>query len=59
MNIEDFDCRFLIVQSGFQKSAEDYLINMFRPIWNSETKICFGLGVHGDSSDRRGDKRAS
>lgn len=58
LNIEDFDCRFLIVQSGFQKSAEDYLINMFRPIWNSETKICFGLGKHGDSSDTRGNKRS-
>lgn len=58
LNIEDFDCRFLIVQSGFQKSAEDYLINKFKPIWNSETKICFGLGKHGDSSDTRGNKRS-
>jgi hypothetical protein len=58
LNIRDFDCRFLIVQSGFQKSAEDYLINMFKPIWNSETKICFGLGKHGDSSDTRGNKRS-
>ena len=58
LNIEDFDCRFLIVQSGFQKSAEDYLINMFKPIWNSETKICFGLGKHGDSSDTRVNKRS-
>lgn len=58
LNIDDFDCRFLIVQSGFQKSAEDYLINMFKPIWNSETKICFGLGKHGDSSDTRGNKRS-
>ncbi|MBV5323369.1 Eco29kI family restriction endonuclease, partial [bacterium] len=47
-----------IVQSGFQKSAEDYLINFFKPIWNSETKICFGLGKHGDSSDTRGNKRS-
>lgn len=58
LNIDDFDCRFLIVQSGFQKSAEDYLINMFTPIWNSETRICFGLGKHGDSSDTRGNKRS-
>jgi hypothetical protein len=58
LNIEDFDCRFLIVQSGFQKSAEDYLINKFKPIWNSETKICFGLGKHGDSSETRVNKRS-
>ncbi|MGC9217753.1 Eco29kI family restriction endonuclease [Acidithiobacillus sp.] len=58
LSIDDFECRFLIVQTGFQKSAEDYLINFFKPIWNSETKICFGLGKHGDSSDTRGNKRS-
>ncbi|WP_110971263.1 Eco29kI family restriction endonuclease [Pseudomonas huaxiensis] len=58
LTIEDFKCRFLIVQSGFQKSAEDYLINFFKPIWNSETKICFGLGKHGDSSKTRDNKRS-
>ncbi len=58
LDIMDFDCRFLIVQTGFQKSAEDYLINFFKPIWNSETKICFGLGKHGDSSETRVNKRS-
>jgi hypothetical protein len=58
LDIDDFDCRFLIVQTGFQKSAEDYLINFFKPIWNSEQKICFGLGKHGDSSETRGNKRS-
>jgi hypothetical protein len=58
LNIADFECRFLIVQTGFQKSAEDYLIGFFKPIWNSETKICFGLGKHGDSSSTRGNKRS-
>ena len=58
LNINDFECRFLIVQTGFQKSAEDYLIKLFKPIWNSETKICFGLGKHGDSSTTRANKRS-
>ena len=58
LSIDDFECRFLIVQTGFQKSAEDYLINFFKPIWNSETKICFGLGKHGDSSEIRVNKRS-
>ncbi|NVM78971.1 hypothetical protein FHW83_004808 [Duganella sp. SG902] len=58
LDINDFECRFLIVQTGFQKSAEDYLINFFKPIWNSETKICFGLGKHGDSSETRVNKRS-
>lgn len=58
LSIDDFECRFLIVQTGFQKSAEDYLIKFFKPIWNSETKICFGLGKHGDSSSTRANKRS-
>jgi len=58
LNIHDFDCRFLIVQSGFQTSAENYLINFFKPVWNSETKVCFGLGKHGDSSSTRANKRS-
>jgi hypothetical protein len=58
LNLSDFECRFLIVQTGFQKAAEEYLIKFFRPIWNSETKICFGLGKHGDSSSTRGNKRS-
>lgn len=56
--IDDFDCRFLVVQSGFQTAAENYLIDFFKPIWNSETKICFGLGKHGDSASTRGNKRS-
>ncbi len=58
ISINDFDCCFLVVQTGFQKSAEDYLIKFFKPIWNSETKICFGLGKHGDSSSTRANKRS-
>lgn len=58
IRMEDFECRYLIVQSGWQTAAEDYLINLFAPIWNSETKIVFGVGKHGDSADTRGNKRS-
>lgn len=58
LKLSDFECRFLIVKSGFQDSAETYLINFFQPIWNSETRICYGLGKHGDSSKTRGNKRS-
>lgn len=58
LDIDDFTCRFLIVQTGFQKSAEDYLIEFFKPIWNSETKIAYGLGKHGDSATTRANKRS-
>lgn len=58
LSLSDFECRFLIVKSGFQSSAEKYLIDFFKPIWNSETKICFGLGKHGDSALTRVNKRS-
>lgn len=58
LDITDFSCRYLVVASGWQNSAEQHLIWLYRPIWNSETKICFGLGKHGDSSETRGNKRS-
>lgn len=58
LDIEDFECRFLICQSGFQRSAESYLIDFFKPIWNSDTKICFGMSKHGDSATTRGNGRS-
>ena len=54
----DFACRYLVVASGWQISAEQHLIWLYQPIWNSETKICYGLGKHGDSSETRGNKRS-
>lgn len=58
LRIEDFECRFLFVQSGFQESAERFLIDFFKPIWNKETKVCFGIGKHGDSPETRKNKRS-
>ncbi|MDR3422863.1 MAG: Eco29kI family restriction endonuclease [Xanthobacteraceae bacterium] len=58
LNIEDFECRALVVQTGWETGAEDYLIRLFRPIWNSETKLVFGLGKHGDSAETRKNKRS-
>ena len=48
----------LVVQSGWETAAEDYLIRLFRPIWNKETKILYGLGKHGDSAETRTNKRS-
>jgi hypothetical protein len=53
LKIEAFECRFLIVSSGWQTAAEDYLIRLFRPIWNTEIKIAFGIGKHGDAATTR------
>jgi hypothetical protein len=58
LNIDDFDYRALVVQTGWETGAEDYLIRLFKPIWNSETKLVYGLGKHGDSAETRRNKRS-
>jgi len=58
LRIEDFQYRSLVVQSGWQGAAEDYLIQLFKPVWNSETKICYGLGKHGDDPNTRANLRS-
>ena len=58
LNVDNFDCRSLVVQSGWQGAAEDYLINLFQPVWNNETGICYGLGKHGDAPSTRANLRS-
>ena len=58
LRVEDFEARFLVVQSGWETAAEDFLIHLFRPVWNSETNILYGLGKHGDDANTRANKRS-
>lgn len=58
LQIQDFEYRALVVQTGWETGAEDYLIRLFRPIWNNETKLVFGIGKHGDDADTRRNKRS-
>lgn len=58
LTLDDFSFRSLVVQSGWESPAEDYLIHLFRPIWNSETNILYGLGKHGDDAKTRANKRS-
>jgi hypothetical protein len=53
LRLEDFEYRALVVQTGYQTSAEDYLIHLFKPIWNNEENICYGFGKHGDDPGTR------
>lgn len=53
LNVDDFDCRHLVVRSAWQATAEDYLIDRFKPIWNNQAKVCFGFGKHGDNAATR------
>lgn len=58
LDVNDFEFRALVVQSGWETAAEEYLIHLFRPIWNSQTNLVFGLGKHGDSANTRANKRS-
>jgi hypothetical protein len=58
LKLEDFEYRALVVQTGYQTSAEDYLIHLFKPIWNSEMNICYGFGKHGDDPATRANLRS-
>ena len=58
LRVEDFEYRSLVVQSGWETAAEDYLIHLFKPIWNSETRLVFGLGKHGDAAETRANRRS-
>jgi len=58
LDIADFECRYLVVKSAWQRTSEDYLINRFKPIWNNEIGICYGFGKHGDSFSTRKNTRS-
>jgi hypothetical protein len=58
IKLEDFLCRRLVCATNAQLVAEVHLIRMFRPLWNSETKACFGMSKHGDSAETRSNKRS-
>ena len=58
LDVSDFEYRALVVQSGWQTAAESYLIQLFQPVWNSETNILYGIGKHGDSAKTRANKRS-
>lgn len=55
IELRDFEYRALVVQTGWQAAAEEFLIDLFKPIWN---KICYGFGKHGDEFDTRSNLRS-
>lgn len=58
LHIADFEYRRLVVATNAQLVAEQYLIQFFRPIWNREMAICWGISKHGDSAEKRSNDRA-
>jgi hypothetical protein len=55
LELGDFRFRCLVVRSGLQKAAEDFLINQCRPVWND---VIIGFGKHGDSATTRANTRS-
>jgi hypothetical protein len=58
LRLEDFWCRRLVCSTNAQLVAEKHLIQMFWPLWNSETKACWGMSKHGDAAGTRANKRS-
>lgn len=58
LRLDDFQYRRLVVATNAQLTAERYLILLFEPIWNEETKICWGISKHGDLATTRSNDRS-
>jgi hypothetical protein len=58
IRLADFLCRRLVCATNGQLVAEKHLIGTFWPVWNSETKACWGMSKHGDAAKTRANKRS-
>lgn len=58
LRIEDFTCRRLVCATNAQLVAERHLIGLFKPIWNNEIGLCWGISKHGDAATTRANKRS-
>lgn len=53
IKLSDFSFRFLVVHSGWELSAEEFLVDMFKPVWN---EVADGFGNHQPGGGRPGKK---
>lgn len=58
IRLEHFICRRLVCATNAQLVAEKHLIRTFWPLWNADTKACWGMSKHGDSAGTRKNKRS-
>lgn len=58
LRVEDFQCRRLVCATNAQLVAERHLIGTFKPIWNNEVGICWGISKHGDAATTRKNRRS-
>lgn len=58
LDVNEFECRRLVVAPGWEMAAEAALMALFRPLWNYQHGPVHGLGKHGDKAETRGNKRS-
>ena len=58
LDLDHFAYRRLVVATNAQLVAENHLIGIFRPVWNSDMNVCWGISKHGDAAETRGNKRS-
>lgn len=58
LKVDDFTCHRLVCATNAQLVAERHLISTFKPIWNNEMGICWGISKHGDAATTRANKRS-
>lgn len=55
LDIEDFRCRFIVVDDIWIPLAESLMISRYKPVWNS---VIDGFGNHDPGSGRKGQVRS-
>lgn len=58
LRLKDFSFRHIVIKSGWAEFAEAHLIHRYWPVWNRESRVCFGFGKHGDRVETRGNVRS-
>jgi hypothetical protein len=56
LDLDDFRCRYLVVDDIYVPLGEAVLISHFEPVWNS---VVEGFGKHDPGAGRRGGRRSS
>ena len=56
LDVVDFRCRYLVLEDIWVGLAEDHLIRLYTPLWNS--KLLAGFGINAPGKGRMNQKRS-
>lgn len=56
LELSDFRCRYLLLDDIWIPLAEQYLIQLYRPVWN--TSLVSGFGIHAPGKGRKDQARS-